>query len=74
MMDEKILRVRQVSERVGLSRSTIYRLIRLGKFPPSQTVGLQAVGWRASAIEAWIDGKCSRNIVPMQPAASAARQ
>ncbi|MCL2298346.1 MAG: AlpA family phage regulatory protein [Proteobacteria bacterium] len=72
MTDDKILRARDVSKKVGLSRSTIYRLIKLGKFPPSQIIGLQAVGWKASAIESWIDG--THNTAPTRQAIPAAPQ
>lgn len=76
MTDDKILRSSDVSKKVGLSRSTIYRLIKLGKFPPSQIIGLQAVGWKASAIESWIDGTwfVHHNTVPTRQAIPSAPQ
>src|SRR5262249_51397804 len=35
--------------------ATIWRLRHAGKFPRPVRIGLRAVGWRISEIEAWID-------------------
>ncbi|HHH46710.1 MAG TPA: AlpA family phage regulatory protein, partial [Thiotrichales bacterium] len=45
---------RQVAERVGLSRPTIYRKIRLGEFPKPIRVSDYRVGFLEEEIEAWI--------------------
>lgn len=37
----------------GLSRATIYRLIKAGKFPRPLAIGTGAVRWRQSDIVAW---------------------
>ena len=37
----------------GLSRATIYRLIKAGKFPRPLSIGTGAVRWRQSDIVAW---------------------
>ena len=39
----------------GLSRATLYRRIDDGRFPPPVHLGGRACGWRASALQAWID-------------------
>lgn len=51
---DKILRMKQVIEVTGLSRSTIYNFIKAGTFPPPRKLGLRAVGWPASAIFEWV--------------------
>ena len=53
-MSEVILRLPQVRERCGLSRSEIYRRIQSREFPLPVRLGLRAVGWKASAVESWI--------------------
>ncbi|MFA7398979.1 MAG: AlpA family phage regulatory protein [Sideroxydans sp.] len=50
----RILRIDEVSERIGLSRATIYRLMDLGMFPKNFRIGLKAVGWLQSEVERWI--------------------
>lgn len=49
-----IIRRPQVEARTGLARSTIYRRIRGGTFPPPVSLGGDAVGWVESEIDAWI--------------------
>jgi len=51
---EKILRVRTVLERTGLSRSTLYRKMREGTFPNQVQLSEHCCGWRESAISRWI--------------------
>ena len=53
-MNETILRLPVVKARTGLSRSTIYLRISQGRFPAPISLGGRAVGWLASAIDAWI--------------------
>lgn len=51
---ERLYRLPQVIEVTGLGRSSIYRLAKEGRFPPSVRIGDRAVAWRASEIEEWI--------------------
>ena len=51
---DRMLRREEVEERVGISRSAIYRLMRAGEFPAPTRVGLRAVRWRESDLEAWL--------------------
>lgn len=50
----KILRRKQVEERTGLSRSTIYGLMKDGTFPKAVRLTERAVGWHEQAINRWI--------------------
>ncbi len=47
---QSILRRRQVEQRTGLSRSTIYKRMREGTFPPPVPLGGRMVGWRVGEI------------------------
>jgi prophage regulatory protein len=51
---DRILRLRDVRDRVGLSRATIYRRIKRAEFPASLSLGGITVGWRESDINTWI--------------------
>lgn len=51
---DKILRMRTVLERTGLSRSTLYRKMRDGTFPNQVRISEHCCGWRESAINRWI--------------------
>lgn len=49
----RIVRLKEVIDRTGLSRSSIYRLAEHG-FPRPVKIGLAAVGWLESDINLWI--------------------
>lgn len=51
---ERIIRLQTVLDRTGLSRTTIYRKITEGTFPPQVKIGIHGVGWHESAINQWI--------------------
>lgn len=55
----RIIRRPEVESRVGLARSTIYELIKEGKFPAPVQLGARAVGWFESEIEAWLRDKAA---------------
>ena len=44
-MTRRILRLKDVTEATGLSRSSIYALRKRGLFPASVRIGPKAVGW-----------------------------
>ncbi len=52
--EERLLRRPEVEVQTGLTRSTIYRLMRAGEFPEPLKLGPRAVRWRATEIESWI--------------------
>jgi prophage regulatory protein len=49
-----ILRRKQVQDRTGLSRSTIYLRISQGNFPKAISLGARAVGWLDSEVDEWL--------------------
>ena len=51
---DRILRINAVLERTGLTRSTLYRKIERGTFPPQVKLSERCAGWRESAINAWM--------------------
>ena len=54
-MGDRLLRRRQVEEITGMTRSSIYRLMQTGDFPPPVRVGPTAVRWRESDITGWLE-------------------
>ena len=51
---DRLLRLAEVRTRCGLSRSSLYRKMREGSFPAPLKVGVRAVRWPESEIEAWL--------------------
>jgi len=53
----RLLRPREVANRVGLSRATIWRLEREGSFPKRRQVGPNSVAWLEHEIDEWIENR-----------------
>jgi prophage regulatory protein len=51
------LRLPQVKQRTGLSRSSIYAKIALGEFPAPVNLGARAVAWIDAEIDQWISDR-----------------
>jgi len=51
---ERILRIKAVLDRTGLSRATLYRKMRNGTFPKNIRISSRCAGWRESAIIEWM--------------------
>jgi prophage regulatory protein len=49
-----LLRESELRNRIKLSHSTIWRLVRDGNFPRPIQLSERAKGWRVSDIEAWL--------------------
>ena len=60
---ERLIRLPEVKRRVGLGRSTIYRLMDLGTFPKARKLGLRAIGWSEAEIDGWIASKLTNAAV-----------
>lgn len=50
----KILRLRAVISKTGLSRSSIYNLLDRGEFPKRVRLSLRTIGFLESEIDQWI--------------------
>jgi prophage regulatory protein len=63
-MSHKIIRLPEVKQRTGLSRSTIYLRMSKGEFPLSISLGERAVGWVELDVDIWLQDRieASRNV------------
>ena len=52
---EQMLTDREVAQVLKMSRSSVWRLARLGKLPNPVKVGLTASRWKQSELKTWID-------------------
>jgi prophage regulatory protein len=58
MKDSALLRLPAVIQLTGYSRSSLYALMKRGKFPASlRLAGGGAVAWRAADVRAWIEAQ-----------------
>ena len=53
--DELLWNIKTVILKTGLSRPSIYRYMKRGRFPPRRRVGPNRVAWAASDILAWVE-------------------
>ncbi len=52
-----ILRVAEVAKRVGLARSSIWQMVKDGRFPAPRRLSQRAVGWHSADIESWLTSR-----------------
>lgn len=58
-MATTVLRLPQVIQRCGFSRSAIYKLVARNEFPRPINIGVRAVAWPEVEIEQWIADRIS---------------
>lgn len=63
-MKYRILRLKTVANRTGLSRSTIYLRMAEGTFPKQVALGGRAVGWVEEEVDTWIQAHIQRHRQP----------
>ena len=54
---QRLIRLREVQHRVGLSRSSIYRFMAEGTFPKPVHLGARSVAWVEHEIDAWLQSR-----------------
>lgn len=54
-MYKKFIRLPEVKNKTGLSRSSIYLRMSNSEFPKSISLGGRAVGWLEADIDQWLD-------------------
>lgn len=60
---DRIIRLPELTEMIGLARSTIYDKLNIkskrydSDFPQAIKLGLSAVGWRQSDVNQWIENR-----------------
>lgn len=55
-----ILRLKQLTDCTGLSKSTIYAMIKIGNFPKPKLLGARSVGWLECDVNNWIESRVSK--------------
>ena len=55
----RIIRLPEVKNLTGLSRTTLYERMKVGSFPHTVNLGGRIVGWLESDIRKWIESRIS---------------
>ena len=61
-MTNKVLRLPQVINQTGLSRSSIYLKVQKGDFPKQINISERSVGWLQSDIDTWLNKQIQLSI------------
>jgi prophage regulatory protein len=54
IMSMRFIRFRELRQRIPLGRTTIWRMMREGRFPQSRRIGKMAAAWLESEVEDWM--------------------
>ena len=60
---DRLLRLPDVSDIVGIRKSSIYALMKEGKFPKCIYITSKTVAWPESAVLAWINDRINKGSV-----------
>ena len=63
MVQNTLLRLRQVEDICGLKKSTIYIRLKEGTFPPPVSLGARRIAWRSNDIEDWIASRPTVEVI-----------
>ncbi|QBX35143.1 AlpA family phage regulatory protein [Paracoccus liaowanqingii] len=61
-MTEEIWRLPRVAATIGMRRSWIYLAVKEGRFPAPVQIGTRAIGWKRSAVLAWLESRQRRTL------------
>ncbi len=53
----RLIRLKEVCEITGLSRSSIYEAMKNSVFPRSVSIGKRSVAWRSTDISDWVESR-----------------
>ncbi len=56
-LGDELWSVKIVKMKTGLSRTTLYKYVKLGLFPRQRQLGPGRVAWRASDVRDWIESR-----------------
>lgn len=54
---KQVMNLNDILTLLGISKSTLYRLIEAGKFPAPFKLGERLNAWRVETIETWLEAK-----------------
>lgn len=57
MQNIRVIKLKEVKAKTALSKTTIYKYMKLNKFPKNIVLGERAVAWVESEINNWIQSK-----------------
>jgi predicted DNA-binding transcriptional regulator AlpA len=62
ILQNRMMRMRQLTEYCALSRAYIYQKIAEGEFPPGSMISSGIRIWDRAIVDSWLDEKMGRNL------------
>ena len=56
----QLLRIHEVTERTGLSRSSIYKQMQLKNFPNGVKITRRSIAWSSQEIDLWVSQRIAQ--------------
>lgn len=74
--DDRAVRPREAARYLGISRSTLYELVDRGLLEAPFPLGVRAVGWRQSTLDAYLERRAAEHqgVIAARAARRAAKQ
>lgn len=63
MKQERFIRLHEVIQMTGISKTTVYEYIRRGAFPKQYHLTTRISAWKLSEITAWVDSRTNGGAV-----------
>ncbi len=61
IIQNRMMRMRQLTEYCALSRAYIYQKTSEGTFPPGHMISPGVRAWETSSVDAWLDKRMGRS-------------
>ncbi|WP_020166618.1 MULTISPECIES: helix-turn-helix transcriptional regulator [Methylotenera] len=62
MLEDRYIRIKELTVMLGIARSTIYKLMKEDKFPKQIKLTERTSVWRLSVINQWISDREGNNL------------
>ena len=62
IIQNRMMRMRQLTEYCALSRAYIYQKINEGEFPPGHMISQGIRAWQKSEVDKWLDERMGRGV------------
>jgi prophage regulatory protein len=57
----RLIRLPELLHKIGYSRASLYKMVKVGVFPKPILIGPRAVAWSEESVDTWIKSKLEEN-------------
>jgi prophage regulatory protein len=63
-MQSRVIRFPELSQKIGVSRTTIFLWEKRGKFPKRFSLGPNSIAWDLDSVNEWLESRTSEKLKP----------